>query len=411
MKFWKKTLIITTYIFTIAVTAISLNSGSNKEFASRYFESDTSGFYERHIKFNNLVFTYDTFINHSLIKENLPGLAVVIVKDNQVLWLKGYGVKEFGTQDSIDENTVFRLGSVSKGFASVLSGILVNEKALSWDDEVIKYLPDFSLKDSVNTKQLTIRNILSHTTGLPAHTYTDMLDCNVSYERIKPMLSNVPLISSPGKEYTYQNVAYSLIADILEAATGQNYKTLVENKIFTPLYMQHASLDYESISTGNNVAKPHANAGNLKWNPLKFNDRYYSVSPASGVNASISDMSKWLLALLGNYPEFIPVKPLKEIYSPQIETSIKRKFRHNWKELDSLYYGLGWRVFNMKGEQIIYHGGYVRGYRAEISLNLNERTGIAVLFNSNCQLSNSCIPKFWELYFNNSMATDIIAAN
>ncbi|MFO7658501.1 MAG: serine hydrolase domain-containing protein [Bacteroidales bacterium] len=411
MKVGKKAIIITLTIFTIAVTAISLNSGSYGENTSRYFKSDTSVFYHKHIQYSNLAFSYDTFITQAYTQENIPGLAVVIIKDNQVLFMKPYGVKQFGTTDSVDMNTVFRLGSVSKGFASVLTGILVDEKKLSWDDKVIKYLPDFTLKDTAYTNNLTIRNILSQTSGLPTHTYTEMLDCNVPYEQIKPLLANVTPIAQPGKLYSYQNVTYSLIADIVKSATGQDYNTLVEHKIFTPLYMQHASLDYETMAADNNVAWPHVYAANHQWKLLELNNRYYSVPPASGVNASISDMARWLLALNGNYPEFIPTESLDEIFTPQIKTPIKRKYRNSWRNLDELYYGLGWRVFDMNGSRIIYHGGYVKGYRAEIAFNFEEKAGIAVLFNSNCRLSNICIPKFWELYFSSIKDNILVADN
>ena len=409
MKNWEKNALALFLIVAIVFIAILINSGTNAVDKPKYFISDTSGFFQRKILYQNLTFSYDTFIIHSQQKENIPGLAVAIVKDNQVIFMKAYGVKEFGTQDSVDINTVFRLGSVSKGFASVLTGILVDENILSWDDQVIKYLPDFSLKDSAYTKQLTIRNILSQTSGLPTHTYTDMLDYDVPYEQIRPMLSSVAPMCPPGKLYSYQNVAYSLIGDVLKSATGEDYNSLVSDKIFVPLYMQHASIDFASIASDSNVAKPHLYAGKMVWKSQKLNDRYYSVAPASGVNASISDMSKWLLALTGNYPEFIPENSLEEVYTPQIYTPIKRKFRHNWKNLDSLYYGLGWRVFKMNDKRIIYHGGYVKGYRAEIAVDYEEKAGIVVLFNSNCHLSNSCIPKFWELYFEDTKNANQLA--
>ena len=399
MKIWEKTIFAFLLIILIVGTAVTINSGSNAFDSLKPLKSDTSGFYQRKILYSSLIYKYDTFIRQSFQKENLPGLAYAIVKDNQILLIKTYGVKEFGKTDSINQNTVFRLGSVSKGFASVLTGILVDEHKLSWDDQVIKYLPDFTLKDSAFTSQLTVRNILSQTSGLPTHTYTDMLDCNVPYDQIKPMLANVPPMCAPGKLYSYQNVAYSLIGDIVKSATGEDYKTLVTNKIFTPLYMQDASLDFETISSDTNVAMPHVYAGNHMWSSQKLNSRYYTVLPASGVNASISDMSKWLLGLLGNYPEFIPEKSLEEVYTPQIPTPIKRRFRYHWKNLGKLYYGLGWRVFDVNSDEIIYHGGYVKGYRAEIALDYKQKVGIAVLFNANCHLSNTCIPTFWEYYF------------
>ncbi len=402
MRSYRKLGLAFILVLFIIVTAITLNSGSNSIVTRQPESSDTNSYNYFKSVYSNLIFDYDTFLRNSFASENLPGMAAVIVKNNQVIFIKGFGVKEFGGNDSINTNTVFRLGSVSKGFASVLTGILVNDKKLSWNDPIIKYIPDFALKNPDYTDRLTIRHILSHSSGLPMHTYTDMLDYNVPYDEIKPLISLVDPIGPPGKKYSYQNVVYSLIADVVFSATYQEYNTLVHNKILTPLNMQDASLDFSSISADSNVAIPHLKAGRSIWKPQKLNNRYYTVAPASGVNASISDMARWLMALLGNYPEFIPENALEEVFSPQISTPIKRKFRPSWKNLGNLYYGLGWRIFETNGENIVYHGGYVKGYRAEIALDYKEKVGIAVLFNCNCRLANKCIPEFWELYFNQS---------
>ena len=399
MEFIKKILKGTILIFLILITSLSLNSHSDA-FNPKPDKVTDSG--ESGRQYDNLVKSYDTLIKASMESENIPGMAVAIVKDNRILFLKGYGVKEFGSTDSVDIHTVFRLGSVSKGFASVLAGILVEDKKINWDDNIIKYLPDFRLKDTSYSNHLSIRNVLSQTTGLPVHTYTDMLDYNVPYEQIKPLLAEIAPIAKPGQVYSYQNVAYSLIADVAKSATGNDYVTLVKNKIFIPLNMKDASLDYESMENDSDVAKPHVCIGSKKWKALKLNPRYYSAAPASGVNASISDMAQWLLALTGNYPEFISEKSLEETYTPQIRTLIKRHYRHNWKHLGNLYYGLGWRIFDYAGKKIVYHGGYVKGYRAEIAVDYEEKVGIVVLFNSACRLASTCIPSFWELYLDNT---------
>ena len=401
MGIYKKAGTILGITLIIIATAITLNSGSNQVIKRQSGSAVTDDLDYNSSLYKELTFQYDTFIRNTLLKENIPGLAVVIIKNDKVILMKGYGVKKSGGNDSVDVNTVFRLGSVSKGFASVLTGILINENKLSWDDQVIRFLPEFSLKNPEYTKRLTVRHVLSQTSGLPMHTYTDLLDDNVPFSQIKPLLSGVDPISPPGKEYSYQNVMYSIIADVLNSATGKDYKTLVKERIFVPLNMQHASLDYNTICCDSNVAYPHLYAGNNLWKPQKLNDRYYTVAPASGVNASISDMAMWLKALIGDYPEFIPENALNEIFKPQIVTPIKRKFKHSWKNLDKLYYGLGWRIFECNGEKIIYHGGYVKGYRAEISIDSKDQTGIVVLFNANCRLSNFCIPRFWEYYFYN----------
>lgn len=410
MSLKKKFTLIIFVVFAIFLGALSLNTDSdagNVSVIAGLKKISTSS--RAYRIYDPLIESYDSLIKTRMREENIPGLALSIVKDNQVLLMKGYGVKEFGGKDSIDINTIFRIGSVSKGFASVLAAIYVNEKKINWDDKIIDYVPDFCLNDTSCSNQMTIRHILSHSTGLPTHTFTDRLDYNVPYEQIKPLLKEVPLAYKPGKNYSYQNVAYSLIADVLQSATGSDYSTLVKNKIFVPLYMKHASSDYLTIATDTNVAKPHIQYGALKWKPLKLNDRYYSVGPASGINASISDMTQWLMALMGNYPDLISAETLEEVFKPQIVTQIKRNYRNNWNNLGELYYGLGWRIFEYEGRTIVYHGGYVKGYRAEMAFDCKEKTGIVVLFNSPCKLSNMCIPRFFDLYYHFLPSETILA--
>jgi beta-lactamase class C len=114
---------------------------------------------------------------------------------------------------------------------------------------------------------------------------------------------------------------------------------------------------------------------------------------------SISDLSKWLMALLGNNPDVIKPEVIKEIFKPHINTYIKYKYRKYWQDLGDSYYGLGWRIFIYKGKEIIYHGGYVNGYRAEVGLYPKEGIAIAVLMNSSAKLANNCIPAFFDIYF------------
>jgi len=162
--------------------------------------------------------------------------------------------------------------------------------------------------------------------------------------------------------------------------------------------MQDSSIDFYSLVNCSNAAKPHIKADNA-YKTRKNSGRYYSVSPASGINMSISDMSKWLTELLGNNPDVINPDILNEIFKPHIRKYIKYKYRKYWKDLGDLYYGLGWRIFNYGGNEIIYHGGYINCYRAELALCPKEGIGIAVLMNSSSKLSNICIPQFFDIYF------------
>jgi beta-lactamase class C len=346
---------------------------------------------------DSLIIAYDHYINHAIDSLQSPGAAIAIVYKGEIILLKGYGVKKAGSHDSINNHTAFRLGSVSKGFASVLTGILVEQGTLNWDDKVKTYLSDFYMRDSSCANNLTVRHILSQTSGFPEHTYTDLLDDGQEYEKIKPSLATVPLVAKPGQIYTYQNVVYSLIADILYDASGKDYNNLLQDKIFTPLKMKDASTDYTSFYYNPNTAMPHLRMG-TNWIAKAKNNRYYSVSPASGVNASASDMAKWLLALTGYYPEILPQNTIDAIAGHIVETPRKSAYRRNWKSLDKTYYGLGWRVFNVGGHDVVYHGGYVEGFRSEIAFDPESKIGIAIMFNSNTSFASQCVPKFMNVF-------------
>jgi beta-lactamase class C len=364
-------------------------------------ESKHAVFYSNHPLggVDSLILSYDEHLRHAVDSLQSPGAAVAVVYKGEIILLKGYGIKKEGGTDSVDLHTTFRIGSVSKGFASVLTGILENEGYLSWDDPVKKYLTGFRMKDSLCASQLTIRNILSHTSGFPAHTYTDLLDIGYSYDNIKGTLCNVPLAAKPGQVYGYQNVVYSLIGDIVQKATGLDYNNLLRQKIFEPLQMHEASTDFNTFNNTLNSAFPHLRAGNT-WKAKLKNDRYYSVSPASGINASASDMAQWLLALTGFYPEVISRKTIQDISYEFIETPRKYAYRTNWKSLGKTYYGLGWRIFQFHDHDVVYHGGYVEGFRTEIAFDPASGIGIAVMFNSNTPVASHCIPNFFSQFYN-----------
>ena len=400
---WQRTTYLSVILF-FYLAFFSLNSNpyqlrAKDNEVTDYHITDTQ---EISGELNSIINIYDEFFSRELKEEGCPGAAVTIVNSGGVTWTGCYGVKEAGTNDSVDINTVFRTGSVSKGFASVLTGMLVQDNLLTWDDRVKSHIPGFSLKDSINTSDLTVRHIIGHTSGLPRHTFTNLLDQDVPYDDIVSLLADVPAISSPGEVYSYQNVVFSLIGDILRNITGKCYNSLIVEEIFEPLGMYDSSTDFYSLVNCSNLAQPHVKVNNV-YITKKNSSRYYSVSPASGINISISDMSKWLLALLGNNPDVIKQEVLDEIFRPYIRTYIKYKYRKHWKELGNLYYSLGWRIFEYRGEHIIYHGGYVNGYRAEIALYPKGETGIAVLFNSSSKLANKCIPEFFDIYFEKTL--------
>lgn len=345
-----------------------------------------------------LLANYEGEMIDLLNETKTPGLAIAIVKDSTVIFLKGFGVRQVGTSDSVNVHTVFRLASVSKCFAPVLTGLLVEDNVLYWDDYVIQHVPDFKLKSKEKTDSVKLTHLLSHTTGLPYHTYTTLVEDGIALKQMVAELQNVNLIAKPGEIYSYQNVAYSIIAEVIRLATGKPYETLMEEKIFGPLNMTDASLTYQAIMQNANVAKPHLR-WRKGWRTTSISDTYYNVPPAGGVNASISDMSEWLKVMLGTKKEFISNKTLDKIFTPAIKAKTKNRYFRKWIGRSDSYYALGWRVLNFKHDTLLYHGGYVSGYRSEVAIDRKNKIGICVLSNGPGKLIDNSVPMFFSLFY------------
>ncbi len=340
---------------------------------------------------------FDMFLRDSLHSTGCIGAAVCIFHHDEIVYTLTHGVKRAGTEDSVDRHTVFRLASVSKGFAGVLAAILQEEGIISMDDRIIEYLPDFRLKDSINTHDLAIRHVLNHTSGLVPHAYDNLAEDGKTIREIIPELATVDIAGIPGQYYGYQNVIFSLIDTLAVLKTNRDYSELVYRKIFRPLGMKDASTGYRGLVWNHNVAFPHDRI-NGEYHPRPLNTGYYNLLPAAGVNASIDDMGKWLAALLGFMPKKLDTAVINLITTPQVYTPLKRNYTRYWDPIEARYYSFGWRIFDYKGKRILYHGGYVRGYRAEIAFCPEENTGIAFLLNSPNRLASQVVPAFFNMY-------------
>ena len=334
----------------------------------------------------------------AMSRENIPGMAFTMVYDGLPVTSAGFGVTDLGDPSPVDMETIFRLASLSKGFAPVLVGMLVDEGLINWDDPLVKYLPDFKLYTEEATRQLTVRHILSHTTGLPRHAYSNLLNMRVPFHDIVRQLRGVPLAHQPGTWYNYQNVAYSLISDVVEKVTGIPYDRLLEDRLFKPLGMHSASVGFENMRKTANAAQPHGRSGSSYYR-LVLRDSWYDVSPAAGVNASANDLSLWLQLLMGKHPGLISAESLAEITRQQVAVSPMEGVMRPWRPMDQSAYGLGWRIVEKFGRKILFHGGFVNGYRAEIGFCPEEKIGLAILSNGSNYFLRDALPIFFEQYF------------
>ncbi len=322
----------------------------------------------------------------------IPGLAVAIVQNGRVLSARGYGVTDARNGEPVDAHTVFRLASLSKSFAGTVTGMLVNDGVLRWDSRLTDYVPDFRLSMPNAAQQVTVADLLSHRVGLTHNAYDRDLEGNADFHALTVKMASAPMTCAPGQCYAYQNVAFSLVGDVVFAATGQFYSEEVVRRIFKPLGMHDASYGLEGIEASARWAKPHVRGGG-GWVPLRPKPNYYRVAPAAGVNASISDMAQYLIAQTGHRPDVLPAPLLATLHSSLIETPGELRGA-SWRRtrLSSAGYALGWRVFDYAGHDLIFHGGAVQGYRGAMALLPDRDLGIAILWNSESALPSGLLP-------------------
>lgn len=342
--------------------------------------------------------TFETTVGNELKNCGCPGAAIVVLKDTAVIFMRGYGVKAAGGDDSVDIHTAFRLGSVSKGFASVVSATLVKEGLFSWDDKLVTYLPEFELSSKEQTGRVTIRNILSHTSGLVRHSFTNLVERGWSIDSIETQMKTAPLAGKEGEVFAYQNAAYSLIEKVIKTTAGKEYGELLTEKIFHKCGMADASCSYEAITGNPDKALPHSSVSINKYKEIPITKKYYNSISSGGVNASISDMSIWLKVLMGNYPKVIKKESLDQIFEPVVNTSNEVRVFNRWKSTEETWYAMGWRVIDYDNRRYIYHGGYVNGFRSEIAFDRENKIAICALFNAPCNFSNNIVRDFFDFY-------------
>lgn len=330
--------------------------------------------------------------------KGVAGLSMVAVQDNRIVLAKGAGVRDVRTGDKVDADTVFRIASLSKGFAAAVAAQLVSEGALRWDMLVQPWLPGFRLADDDDASRVTLRDLLSHRVGLPYNTLDRRLEADEPYPVLVDALQTVPMTCPVGDCFGYQNVAFSLVGDLVFAATGSFYSFQVEKRLFEPLGMRTATYGREALEASPNWARPHVRR-NGALAVVSPKDTYYRVAPAAGINASANDIGQWLIAQLGGRVDVLPRELLDELHAPIVATPHEIRGT-GWRRqrLSSASYGLGWRVMEYAGERLIFHAGAVQGYRGMLGFLPDRGFGFAVLWNSETNVPAGLLPVALDRY-------------
>lgn len=339
---------------------------------------------------------FHSFFRQTIAEENITGAAYAIVTPHQIIRIGTAGHTDSSRKQTINENTAFRIASVSKTFAAGLAGVLVHEGEFGWDDRLIDYVPDFRVDGDASL--VRIEHLLGQSTGLIPHAYDNLIEDGLPMDRIKKQFSNLPYLCEPGECYSYQNSVFSLIEPVIEKTTARSYGELMAQKIFRPLDMRDASVGYESFINNPNHARPHVKTSS-GWRTVKVKPNYYRVAPAAGVNASALDMGKWLMAQLGANPEVLDPAVVETLTEPRVYTA-RDKRRKYWRDMISnAHYGLGWRIYQLGDEKIVYHSGWVSGFRADVAWSEKYQVGLAVLMNVESNNISELTTTFWKMAF------------
>lgn len=332
------------------------------------------------------------------------GLSVAVVKGGETRFMKSWGLTEKGGAP-VTPNTVFRLGSLSKGFAATLAALAMRDGLLSEDDPATRFAPALKFAGGAESG-LTLGHLLSQRTGLPPNAYDNLLEDGWSVADIYPKYRNVKLICPVGRCYSYQNITYDIASLAISSAYGEPYGEAAREKLFVPLGLSNASVGEAGLEASADWARPHVRdrkkgggADDYEpWRKVEVKPNYYRVPAAGGVNASILDMAGWLKAQMGARPEILSPETLSLIHSPKIASPAETvRMRSVTSKFKNAQYAYGWRVYDYEGARLIAHSGTVEGYAAQIAFLPESGDGIVILSNSRSKRLWRILPTFLDL--------------
>jgi CubicO group peptidase (beta-lactamase class C family) len=359
----------------------------------------------------------DAYVASSMKTFNVPGMAVAIVKDGKIIAAKGYGVRKLGEPTPVDEFTLFGIGSNTKAFTTAALATLIDEGKLSWDDPVYQRLPGFVMYDPYVSHEMTIRDLLTHRSGMGLGEGDLLFWPHTTYTRdeIIYKLRFMKPASSFRSHYAYDNLLYMTAGQIIPAVTGTSWDDYIRQRIFTPLGMTHSNVSNANIKPSDDVAFPHSRlTGRLQVIPFEILD---NAGPAGSINSCAADMAKWVQLQLnrGKFPDregrLFSEQRSQEMWSPQTIlpigdpppalAALKPSFAD---------YALGWGLRDYHGRKLVGHTGGVGGFVSRVMLVPEENLGVVVLTNAEEDGAfDSILFHVLDHYFN-LPATDWIAA-
>jgi beta-lactamase class C len=320
-------------------------------------------------------------IGHLIKTKKIPGCAIAIVDHDKIVYMNAFGVRKIvkGQKgEPINLDTVFQLGSLSKSITATLVAILQKNGALDIDQPAKIHLPWIN-------PTTTTRHILNHTSGFVRTGWNNKIEANTPRITLVRDLSAHPQ-STPGETFDYHNLAFSLLEDIIMHATKSPFENLLQRHIFTPLGMTSASCGYPLFSRTENKAWPHQITKKGALVASSSLSRFYHahVPSAGGMNANIRDMANFLLLQLNGQSNLISTEDLAAFHTPTTATKDALAWFKNEEAGTevSAWYGLGWRIIDIDHHRIVYHGGWLKGFKNFMAFLPDRKIGIVILHNS-----------------------------
>jgi CubicO group peptidase (beta-lactamase class C family) len=333
----------------------------------------------------------DAYIQAAMRDWEVPGLAIAVVRNDSVIFARGYGVAELGQASPVDEHTLFAIASTSKAFTAASLAMLVDEGKLGWDDPVTKHLPGFELTDPYVTRELTIRDLLTHRVGVARH---DNIWIAAPFDRVEILerARHLPTVAGFRDRYGYNNVMYIAAGEVVGQVAGGSWDGFLEERIFGPLGMDRSSSRAAVAEARGNVAASHTQVdGRVQAVPRR---NYDNIGGAGAIFSSAWDMAQWIRLHLGGGvfqgTRLLSDSVLAEMYIPHTVIRSDSVDARMFPETNFRAYALGWRLHDYRGRKLVNHSGSINYTRTQVSMIPSEGIGVVAIANlssSNLQLA------------------------
>jgi CubicO group peptidase (beta-lactamase class C family) len=340
----------------------------------------------------------DAYIDNAVRTWKVPGLGLAIVRNDSVIYARGYGVRDVGAGTPVTGQTTFAIGSSSKAFTAAAVAMLVDDKKVSLDATAATYLPGFQLSDPYASRELTVRDLLSHRSGLARGElawYGSPFDRDEIVRRVRYLEPTWSFRSTFG----YQNIMYIAAGQVVARVSGRSWDDFVRDRIFTPLGMRTATTSVLQLNKAGDLAMPHAVVdGQVRTVPWRNID---NAGPAGSINATPTEMAQWVRLQLGRGTyagqRLISSRTFDEMHQAHTVIRTDSAARANNPESHLQAYGLGWFLQDYRGKLIVHHGGNVDGFTALVAMMPEEKFGIVLLTNMNgTGLPNALMLKLFD---------------